>query len=74
MSIEDEYGKTLQDCIDKAEIAACNDPFNTFFVVEIDSGEGKTLSICSERRATGVPWWHSDEIQNFDPFIVYETR
>ena len=43
MSIQDQYGDRLQAAIDKAEMAATNEPFNTFFVVELDGGPGQHL-------------------------------
>ena len=74
MSIGKEYGDSLQTVIDKAEVAATNDPFNTFYVVELDGGPGRFLEVVSEQRCDGCRWWHDPYVQNFDPFIVYETR
>ena len=74
MSIQKEYGDSLQTAIDKAEAAATNEPFNTFYVVELDNGEGRFLEVISEKRCNGCRWWHDPDVQNFDPFIVYETR
>ena len=74
MSIQEQYGDRLQAAIDKAEMAATNEPFNTFYVVELDGGPGQHLEIVSERRCNGCRWFNDPDVQNFDPFIVHETR
>ncbi len=74
MSIQKEYGNSLQTVIDKAEAAATNEPLNTFYVVELDGGPGRFLEVVSEQRCDGCRWWHDPDVQNFDPFIIYETR
>ena len=74
MSIQEQYGDRLQAAIDKAEIAATNEPFNTFYVIELDGGPCPYLEIVSERRCDGCRWFNDSDVQNFDPFIVYETR
>ena len=74
MSIQDQYGDRLQTAIDRAEMAATNEPFNTFYVIELDGGPGVHLEVVSERRCEGCRWFNDPDVQNFDPFIVYETR